>query len=109
VLRALRIRYFQDLLSLGPGERWERELYRHIDKCDAFLLFWSRAARDSEWLLKEARYALARRGDDDQAPPAILPILLEPPPPTPPPPDLAHLQFNDPLTYFLGAPPTGGA
>ncbi|MFQ5810308.1 MAG: TIR domain-containing protein, partial [Armatimonadota bacterium] len=53
MLKAVGIRYFQDILDLGPGDRWEAQLYRHIDKCDLFLLFWSSAARDSEWVLKE--------------------------------------------------------
>ncbi|MEP6610115.1 MAG: toll/interleukin-1 receptor domain-containing protein, partial [Burkholderiaceae bacterium] len=38
---------FQDVLDLEPGDRWDRELYREIDNCDVFLLFWSRAAAAS--------------------------------------------------------------
>jgi hypothetical protein len=45
MLDQMGIRYFQDLLSLDPGQRWEKELYRNIDQCDLFLLFWSNAAR----------------------------------------------------------------
>jgi hypothetical protein len=100
MLRLFGIKYFQDVLHLEPGDRWERELYRHIDNCDLFLLFWSSAARDSEWVLKEVRYALARKGGDDFAPPEIFPIIIEGPPIVPPPPDLKHLHFNDPLIYF---------
>jgi hypothetical protein len=44
---------FQDILDLGPGERWEKALYGEIDRCDVFLLFWSRAAAASEWVSKE--------------------------------------------------------
>ena len=40
MLRLLGINYFQDILDLEPGQRWEKELYRHIDECDLFLLFW---------------------------------------------------------------------
>ena len=29
------------------------ELFRHIDECDLFLLFWSTAAKQSRWVLKE--------------------------------------------------------
>ena len=50
MLRLFRIKYFQDLLDLEPGQRWANALYRHIDNCDLFLLFWSKAARDSKLL-----------------------------------------------------------
>ncbi len=95
------IPYFQDILDLDPGERWQSKLYQKIDQCDLFLLFWSRAARESEWVLKEARYALARQAGDDAAPPEIMPVILEGPPVVEPPQDLAHLHFNDRLIYFM--------
>ncbi|MGA2076968.1 MAG: hypothetical protein ABSH52_26050 [Terriglobia bacterium] len=44
MLSRLRIKYFQGALSLEPGERWQKALYRHIDESDLFLLFWSSAA-----------------------------------------------------------------
>ncbi len=50
MLRQLGIEFFQDLLDLEPGSRWEQELYRHIDESDLFLLFWSTAARESRWV-----------------------------------------------------------
>lgn len=103
MLDSLRIRYFQDILSLDPGQRWERALYKHIDECDLFLLFWSKAARDSAWVLKEVRYALDRKKGDELLPPAIKPVILEGPPPVPPPPELAGLHFNDRLIYFMNA------
>jgi len=103
MLRAVGIQYFLDAVRLSPGDRWEREIYRHIDECDLFLLFWSRAASQSEWVLKETRYALQRKSGDDLAPPEIRPVIIEGPPVPPPPPDLAHLHFDDPLLYFIGA------
>ena len=45
----LHFKYFQDVLDLEPGERWERALYRHIDESDLFLLFWSSNAKQSVW------------------------------------------------------------
>jgi len=58
---------FQDILDLEPGERWARALYREIDKCDVFLLFWSRAAAASEWVAREIAYALkVKAGNDDR-------------------------------------------
>jgi hypothetical protein len=101
MLARLRIEYFQDLLSLEPGVRWERELYRHIDRSDLFLLFWSTAARESEWVRKEILYALQRKQSDDFAPPEIVPVPIEGPPPVPPPEELAHLHFNDSLLYVM--------
>jgi len=93
--------FFQDLLSMDPGERWERTLYREIDKSDVLFLFWSTAAKNSQWVLKEVEYALERHGGDDLAPPDIIPILIEGPPPPLPPAELKHLHFNDKFLYFL--------
>ena len=101
MLNALRLSYFQDILSLDPGDRWEHQLYRHIDSADLFLLFWSSAARESEWVSKEVRYALARKGSND-APPEIMPVVIEEPWP-PPPPELAHLHFGDHLLYIASS------
>jgi hypothetical protein len=103
MLRVQGIEFFQDLLNLDPGQRWEREIYRHIDACDVFLLFWSSSARASEWVLREVRYALARKGGDALRPPEILPIPIEGPPIAPPPAELAELHFNDRILYFIAA------
>jgi hypothetical protein len=97
MLPRVNITFFQDLLSLEPGERWERKLYEHIDDCDVFMLFWSTAAKESKWVRKEVEYALGRKGGDDSRPPEIVPILIEGPPVPLPPPELAHLHFNDRL------------
>jgi hypothetical protein len=100
MLGTVGIHFFQDVLDLDPGDRWEQKLYTHIDRCDLFLLFWSRAASQSEWVLREVRYALSRR-----SPPEIRPVIIEGPPIVPPPPELAHLHFNDRLIYFMTAEP----
>ncbi len=101
MLREVGIDFFQDVMKLEPGERWEKQLYREIDKCDLFLLFWSVAARDSKWVLKELQYALDRKRKDDLAPPEIKPVVIEGPPPPAPPTELAHLHFNDYFLYFI--------
>jgi hypothetical protein len=101
MLDRLHIRFFQDVLSLEPGQRWERELFRRIDQCDLFLLFWSTSARESQWVRAEVNYALGRRGEDVFAPPDIVPIILEGPPVPAPPEELRHLHFNDRLIYFM--------
>lgn len=101
MLRPMNIRFFQDLLSLEPGDRWERALYRHIDDSDLFLLFWSSAAKKSKWVMEEVKYALKRKEADELAPPEIKPVIIEGPPSPQPPDELKHLHFNDYLLYFL--------
>ncbi|MFC1597016.1 protein kinase [Planctomycetota bacterium] len=101
MLELLKIDYFHDVLKLEPGQRWEQALYRHIDDCDLFLLFWSSAAKKSTWVLEEARYALQCKGGDDTNPPEMVPVILEGPPPVEPPEDLKHLHFNDRFVYFV--------
>lgn len=93
--------FFQDLLSLEPGERWERALYKEIDQSDVFYLFWSNAAKRSEWVMKEVQYAINRKNNDDSAAPAIVPVIIEGPPPVAPPPELSHLHFNHHIIYFM--------
>lgn len=101
MLAAVRLEYFQDLLSLEPGERWERALYKHIDDSDAFFLFWSKSAKRSKWVMEEVRYALARKAADESAPPEIVPVIIEGPPLVKPPKELADLHFNDKILYFI--------
>ncbi|HEX6185075.1 MAG TPA: toll/interleukin-1 receptor domain-containing protein [Pyrinomonadaceae bacterium] len=100
-LAAAGIDVFQDFIGLEPGERWERGLYKHIDRCDVFFLFWSQAASDSKWVLEEAKYARARQEGKDDRPPEIIPIIIEGPPPVKPPPELNFLHFNDKYIYLL--------
>jgi hypothetical protein len=97
------MKVFQDILDLEPGERWARALYREIDSCDVFLLFWSRAAAASEWVAKEIDYALARKQGDENRPPDIQPVPIEGPPIVPGPEKLRHLHFNDALLAQISA------
>ena len=101
MLDRVSIDFFQDLLSLEPGERWEKALYKEIDRADVFFLFWSTAAKNSEWVLKEIRYAIDRHAGDDTAPPEIIPVPIEGPPLVSPPPELKDLHFNDKFLYFI--------
>jgi TIR domain len=103
MLEIMRTRYFQDLLSLDPGDRWERKLYENIDQCDLFLLFWSQAAKDSRWVMREAEYALGRQRHDPSAEPDIVPVILQQN--VLPPPSLAELHFNDRIHYMIAATP----
>lgn len=101
MLETMGIRYFQDVLSLDPGDRWERKLYENIDRCDLFLLFWSKAAKESPWVMKEVEYALGRKKGDFDASPEIKPVIIEGPPLVSPPESLKALHFNDRLLYFI--------
>jgi len=94
---------FQDVLELDPGDRWEKRLYQEIDNCDVFLLFWSKTAAASEWVLKEIDYAIARKHGDDERPPDIQPVPIEGPPIVPPPASLKDLHFNDSLLAQIQA------
>jgi hypothetical protein len=98
MLRLVGIAFFQDLLSLDPGQRWAQQLYSHIDTSDVFFLFWSTPAKQSKWLTKEWRYGLKRKGLD-----FIKPVMIEGPPPVPPPKALARLHINDGLLYVVRA------
>jgi len=103
VLQAAGIGFFQDVLDLEPGQRWERELYRHIDECDLFLLFWSKAAKTSGWVRREVARALERQGGDPAHLPEISPVILPPPPVELPWPELADRHFEDRIVHIIGA------
>ncbi|MEI8334738.1 MAG: toll/interleukin-1 receptor domain-containing protein, partial [Chloroflexota bacterium] len=105
MLAAVGIGYFADVLRLEPGERWERILFEQIDDCDLFLLFWSHAAKASEWVRREVDYALERKAGDDERPPEIRPVILEGPAVIEPWEELAHLHFADPLTGLIHSEP----
>ena len=102
-LSAAGITFFHDILSLDPGEQWERRLYEEIDKCDLFLLFWSSHAARSEWVIKEADRALQRQEMPPGGAPDITPIILERPPVPQPPESLKHLHFNSMMRYLIAA------
>jgi TIR domain len=101
-LRAFKIDFFQDLLNLSPGERWEQRLFTEIDNCDMFLLFWSHHAQQSKWVIFEAEHALQRaKIAPEDGVPEIVPYLLEGPPPPLPPVSLKDIHFNDPIRYII--------
>jgi hypothetical protein len=115
MLNLAKIKFFQDLLTLEPGESWERLLYEYIDKSDVFFLFWSRAASESEWVRREVEYAIKAKTDEGETGPEIIPVIIEGPPPARPPAELSFLHFNDKLLYFINSmesrtgPPEGRA
>jgi hypothetical protein len=87
---------FVDVMSLRSGQDWAAALERRIGESDVFYLFWSANARDSEWVEREWRCALAKRGID-----FIDPVPLVPPDRVPPPAELASRHFNDAILAFL--------
>jgi hypothetical protein len=103
MLNASKVKFFQDLLTLEPGDHWEKLIYEYIDRSDVFYLFWSTAASKSHWVKKEIDYARSRQAGKDEAPPEIVPILIEGPPPPKPPEELSFLHFNDKFLYFIKA------
>ena len=96
MLTAVGIEFFQDVLDLKPGDRWHDELYQRIDESDVLFLFWSTAAKNSQWVEKEWRYGLEHKSGD-----FIRPVIIEGPPIVTPPDELAHLHFSDKVLYFL--------
>jgi hypothetical protein len=99
MLEVLKTKFFQDILSLDPGDRWEKKLYENIDRCDLFLLFWSQAAKDSQWVIKEAEYALAQQQKNPHREPDLVPVVLEQN--VRPPSTLSAFHFNDRISYLL--------
>lgn len=99
-LQAVGIAFFQDLLSLDPGARWKPEIYRHIDESDLFLLFWSKAAKNSKWVRREADRALQLQLANPRQLPEIRPVILGRPVVIPWK-ELRHLHFNDRLVFLM--------
>ena len=93
---------FFDRDSLRSGDLWERVIKNEIDSRDMLYLFWSRNARNSEWVDMEWRYALKNRGVD-----FIDPFPIESPDVCPPPEELNMKHFNDrEILYYRGSRPT---
>jgi hypothetical protein len=103
ILKAQKIDFFQDVLSLEPGQRWEREIYKKIAICDAFFLFWSSHAKKSEWVIREALLALQYQKASPDGAPYFMPIIIEGPPIVTPPKELHEIHFNDPIQYMIFA------
>jgi hypothetical protein len=101
VLRSAGVRFFQDVLSLEPGAHWQATIFREIEICDLFLLFWSHAAKTSEWVRKEYEYAIRIQSVASDGRPDIVPVVIEGPPLVLPPEELSHLQFGSYLNYVL--------
>lgn len=95
------ITVFQDVLSLEPGERWEKRLYEKIAEADLFVLFWSPRSSQSQWVLKEALYALECGTRPPGERPHIMPVVLGGLPMPSVPPELGKIHFNDKFNYLI--------
>lgn len=54
---------FLDCLDLHPGEAWKPRLDEEISQRDLFLLFWSKNASESKWVVWELGEALKHKGE----------------------------------------------
>src|SRR5262249_25475806 len=84
----LGLEYLRDIRRLRSGKEWNSELLKMIDRADLFQLCWSRAAKRSEYVTQEWRYALTK-----DRPSFLRPIYWEIPMPQPPP-ELADIHFS---------------
>jgi type VI secretion system protein ImpJ len=102
------IDYFLDQISQRVGSEWRREIEKHIEDADLFLLCWSRHAANSTWVKKEINWALrTQKSTGDR--PEIRPFIIGGPPIPLPPKSLRHLHFNSPTVLLkrpTGSTPT---
>jgi len=97
----MRQSYFQDFLSLQPGDAWQARLVEEIDRSDVLVLFWSQAASRSDHVRREVEYALERRKAGQAI--EILPVIIDGPPPAAPPESLSSIHFNDRHAYVVAS------
>lgn len=87
--------HFFDRTSLKSGEEWSPRLKKEIEKADLFHLCWSKSAAQSEWVEKEAEFALTRHQKSKGKQPAITVQMLDGPPWAPHPGHLDAINFDD--------------
>ncbi len=89
---------FFDVESLRSGTSWEDAIRKEIELRDIFFLCWSLAAKDSAWVQREWKYALAQKGLE-----CIEPVPLDSPKVCPPPEELKQKHFNDRMLFVIQA------
>jgi TIR domain len=99
LLRAGGVQVFIDVSGIDYGDRWQDVLRGALEQCERVMVFWSLAAKASEWVDREWRYALSLGK-------RIVPTLLDR---TPLPDELQQFQalprYRD-VTVGAGAPST---
>jgi TIR domain len=103
LLTALGYDCFHDKSSLKPGEAFEKALLSEIRNRELFLLFWSSAARQSDWVRKETTWAYETQCSSAAKLPDIVPIVLDGPPPPEPFEFLQGRHFDDRFQYMVAA------
>ena len=96
LLRAGGVQVFMDVRDIDYGERWAAALKRAIDGCERVIVFWSAAAKVSDWVEREWRMAVERGKK-------IVPTLLDD---TPLPRELADFQALKRHPLQIVPPPT---
>lgn len=89
------VEHFWDRASLKSGEEWSPRLRKEIERADLFHLCWSKSAAGSEWVEKEANYALTRRRRSNGKKPDITVQMLDGPPWAKHPDSLDSINFDD--------------
>lgn len=87
--------HFWDRTALKSGEQWHPRLRAEIDRADLFHLCWSKAASASEWVEKEAQYALTKNKRSHGKAPEITVQMLDGPPWAKHPASLDEINFDD--------------
>jgi TIR domain len=95
-LEAVGLDVFQDCLDLHPAEEWKPRLLQELGTRELFVLFWSKAARESKWVRWELDSILDTRGQD---PVCVSPLEID----VPPPERLSHLHFSHPGAWIRAA------
>ena len=90
-LKSCGIDVFVDCLSINPSENWKLRLEKEILRRELFILFWSKNAKDSQWVTWEWQTALREKGIN-----AIQVQPLQSPFDAPPPQELRDLHFRNP-------------
>lgn len=93
---APNLNIFIDVFSLRSGQNWLEKLEEHVPNKDVFYLFWSQSASSSEWVEREWKLALHKRGIS-----YIDPVPLDEPDLVSPPQELASLHFFDAYVSYI--------
>ena len=103
MLEILKTKFFQDILSLDPGDRWEKTPTKTSIAATCSCCFGHRRQRDPQWVIKEAEYALAHQQKNRGGEPDLVPVVLEQN--VLPPPSLSAFHFNDRIQYLVSLMP----
>ena len=94
-LQQSRVPFVAQRLSPALVDPWHETMLRAIDRCDLFLLCWSRFSVDSEWVATEWQRILQRKpGADDPLGPAVVVVIANESLPAPLPQGFDHVSFE---------------